>query len=46
MAQEWCVLYGILTREEAFKVHTIVCKRQGKPLPIPEKSPEKKKQKK
>lgn len=32
MAQEWCVAYGILSEAEALKLHTIICKRKGKPV--------------
>jgi hypothetical protein len=32
MAQEWCLLYGILPFERANKLNMIVCKRKGKPV--------------
>lgn len=32
MAQEWCLLYGILPFEAANKLNMIVCKRKGKPV--------------
>lgn len=33
MAQEWCVNYGVLSREEASKLYKVVMKRKGKPIP-------------
>lgn len=32
MAQEWCVNYGVLSREEATKLYKVVMKRKGKPI--------------
>lgn len=32
MAQEWCVNYGVLSREDAAKLHRKVMKRKGKPV--------------
>ena len=32
MAQEWCVNYGVLSREDASKLHRKVMKRKGKPV--------------
>lgn len=33
MAQEWCLAYGILDQNRAFKLNAIVCKRKGKSVP-------------
>lgn len=32
MAQEWCVNYGVLSHEDASKLHKVVMKRKGKPI--------------
>lgn len=32
MAQEWCVNYGVLSREDASKLHRKIMKRKGKPI--------------
>lgn len=32
MAQEWCLLYGILPFERANALNMVVCKRKGKPV--------------
>ena len=32
MAQEWCVNYGVLSREDASKLHRKIMKRKGKPM--------------
>jgi hypothetical protein len=32
MAQEWCLLYGILPFEQANTLNMAVCKRKGKPV--------------
>lgn len=34
MAQEYCVLYGILAHEEAAKMQAKICKRKGVPVPV------------
>jgi hypothetical protein len=33
MAQEWCVAFGVLSKDEAGKLHKIVLKRKGKVAP-------------
>jgi hypothetical protein len=32
MAQEWCVLYGILDYSTALSLYEKICKRKGKPM--------------
>lgn len=32
MAQEWCVNYGVLSHEDASKLHKKIMKRKGKPI--------------
>jgi formate-dependent phosphoribosylglycinamide formyltransferase (GAR transformylase) len=34
MAQEWCVLYGVLEEKQAAKLYEQICKRKGKPVVI------------
>ena len=46
MAQEWCVNYGVLSREDATKIHRLVLKRKGKPAPASNKSSSSAKKKK
>jgi hypothetical protein len=36
MAQQWCVDYGILPREEAAELHAKCLKRRGKTVSSPE----------
>jgi len=38
MAQEWCVLYGILSYERADELHRMICKRKGKAVASPTKA--------
>jgi hypothetical protein len=34
MAQEWCVLYGILDYDTAYSVYEQICKRKGKSMEL------------